>query len=126
MKKILILLLILLLMPIGAHADQMIIDGKTIQTGYAKGVKALTSGSISNIETIGIPSVGYAFCIVDVLKNGDLALTFMSDEDLEKFHNTTDAVLDKYYGGYDRTSFQNPAPDVQTHVTTMYLRRLKK
>lgn len=126
MKKIFVLLVILLFVPKIAQADQMIIDGKTIQTGYAKDFNSIISGSINNIESIKIPSVGCAFCIVDVLNNGDLALTFMSDEDLEKFHNDTDSVLDKYYGGYDRTSFQHSAPNIQTHVTTMYLRRLKK
>lgn len=126
MKKIFILLFMFLLTPGIAHAEQMLLDGKAIQTGYAKDFKDVVSGSISNIESIGLSSAGFAFCIVDVLDNGDLALTFMSDEDLEKFHKDTDSVLNKYYGGYDRTSFQHPTPNIQTHVTTMYLRRLKK
>lgn len=126
MKKIFILLLILLLIPVSAQVGKIMVDGKTIQTRYAYDFNTLTLGSVNNIESLGIPSVGYALCIVDVLNNGDLALTFLSDEDLERFHKDTDPVLDKYYGGYDRTSFQYPAPDVQTYVTTMYLRRLDK
>ena len=31
--------------------------------------------------------VGSAMCIVHVLDNGNLALTFFNDEELEKFHN---------------------------------------
>lgn len=38
----------------------------------------------------------------------------------------TDYVLNKYYGGYDQTSFQYPSNDYQTHVTTMILKRIEK
>lgn len=34
-------------------------------------------------------------CIVHVLDNGNLALTFLSDEELQKFNEETDFVLNK-------------------------------
>lgn len=101
-----------------------------IHTKYAKTPKELSEGFASNLHRFEINNegkkVGSAMCIVHVLDNGNLALTFLSDEELQKFHEETDFVLNKYYGGYDSTSFQHPSKDIQTHVTTMILKRIEK
>ena len=105
-------------------------EGRQIRTSYAKGPQELAKGIMDNLQSFDNRNdgkkVGSAMCIVHVLDNGNLALTFFTDEELEKFHNETDYVLNKYYGGYDQTSFQYPSNDYQTHVTTMILKRIEK
>ena len=105
-------------------------EGIEIHSSYAKGPQELAKGIMDNLQYFDSRNdgkkVGSAMCIVHVLDNGNLALTFFTDEELEKFHNETDYVLDKYYGGYDQTSFQYPSNDYQTHVTTMILKRIEK
>lgn len=105
-------------------------DGRITHTRYAKTPKELAAGIKDNLEHFESNNdgkkVGSAMCIVHVLDNGNLALTFFSDEELQKFHDETDYILDKYYGGYDATEFQYLSKDTQTHVTTMILKRIEK
>ena len=105
-------------------------EGKNINIKYAKTPNELSEGIASNLYRFESNNegkeVGSAMCIVHVLDNGNFALTFFSDEELQKFHEETDFVLDKYYGGYDSNAFQHPSKDTQTHVTTMILKRIEK
>lgn len=105
-------------------------DGENVRVRYAKTPRELADGMTENLIQFENrnegKAVGGAMCIVHVLDNGNLALTFLSDEEVQKFHEETDKVLDKYYGGYDETGFQHLSGDTQTHVTTMILKRIEK
>lgn len=105
-------------------------DGRRVYSRYARTPNELAAGISSNLEQFESNNegkkIGSAMCIVHVLDNGNLALTFFSDEELQKFHEETDNILDKYYGGYDATGFQYLSKDTQTHVTTMLLKRIEK
>ena len=105
-------------------------DKKNIQVRYAKTPAEFAEGTASNLQHFKDKNegkeVGSVVCVVHVLDNGNLALTFFNDEELQKFHEETDFVLNKYYGGYDITSFQNITKNTQTHLTTMILKRIEK
>ena len=105
-------------------------EKKIINSSYAKTPKEFAEGIISNLQLFENnkegKNIGSSICIIHVLDNGNLTFTFFSDEELQKFHEETDYILNKYYGGYDITSFQNSSKYTQTHVTTMILKRIKK